>query len=763
MTFISAETEKTLEKNSPLKAMPRTRAFLPTPLFFLVAAFVVVFFMAGGYLPVWTQMMMGGILLGIVLLLGVLQRRLKGTARIFLLLVAAFLSLRYWLFRTFLTIGIDKPIDFTFALLLYLAESYGILIHVLGMVVNIWPTDREPEPLSGGPDELPPVDVFIPTYNEPPDLVRITATAALQMAYPRDKLRVFILDDGATRSFTDGTENKNAEERSRKLRSIAAEIGAVYHARKSHYKAKAGNINEALFQLSRPDTHGGELILVLDCDHVPTRDFLEKTVGFFQKDPKLFLVQTPHYFINPGPVERNLEIFRKGPSENEMFYGVIQRGLDFWNSSFFCGSAALLRRSHLMAAGGLSVDTITEDVETSMKLHAMGLNSVYLFRPMVIGLSPETYDNFIVQRSRWAQGMVQILRLKNPLLQKGLTVPQRIGYFNSCFFWFFGLARMIFYLSPMLFLMFGLRIYNASLLQVLAYCVPHLIGAFYAANQLYGRYRHPFFSEFYETVQSFYLAPAIIKAFIRPKTPVFHVTPKALNQWKNSLSHLALPFYVMVTVSIVAQVVGWLRWHNMVNVVDALLLCSLWNVFNIFLLLCCLGVVWERSQRRAAHRFPVTEPASVSLLNTGEEFSATVLDLSSIGFSCYITGKVRPAPESRLVLRARDNDGNRYELPSIVKNAAATADGFKLGCLFVSETSSQRERIVAYVFGESRRWRYFGEDNPGPAMSNSRGLAQLFRLGFLGFLHNFLGIFQLLMSRIKAPGRMTGEAKKGEV
>jgi len=157
---------------------------------------------------------------------------------------------------------------------------------------------------------------------------------------------------------------------------------------------------------------------VLDCDHVPTRDLLRNTVGFFMQDEKLSLVQTPHFFINPTPVEKNLETHRRSPNENEMFYGAVQLGLDFWNSSFFCGSAALLRRKHLVEIGGIASDTITEDAETALALHRRGYNSVYLNKPMVMGLSPESFDDFILQRSRWAQGMTQILVLKNPCTKR---------------------------------------------------------------------------------------------------------------------------------------------------------------------------------------------------------------------------------------------------------------------------------------------------------------------------------------------------------
>ena len=117
----------------------------------------------------------------------------------------------------------------------------------------------------------------------------------------------------------------------------------------------------------------GDLVLILDCDHIPTRDFLQNVVGWFIKVPKIFLVQTPHSFYNPDPIEKNLDIFGHAPAENDMFYKYIQRGHDFWDSSFFCGSAAVIRRKYLTIIGGIAGDTITEDAETALTLHAAGL------------------------------------------------------------------------------------------------------------------------------------------------------------------------------------------------------------------------------------------------------------------------------------------------------------------------------------------------------------------------------------------------------
>ena len=127
-----------------------------------------------------------------------------------------------------------------------------------------------------------------------------------------------------------------------------------------------------------------------------------------------------------------------------MFYSVTQRGLDKWNGSFFCGSAALLRRRALDEAGGFSGVTITEDCETAFELHSRGWNSIYVDTPLIAGLQPDTLVAFIGQRSRWCQGMFQILMLKNPLFKRGLHPIQKLAYLSSMTFWFFPVPRMIF-------------------------------------------------------------------------------------------------------------------------------------------------------------------------------------------------------------------------------------------------------------------------------------------------------------------------------
>ncbi|MFD2017482.1 glycosyltransferase family 2 protein [Vibrio olivae] len=188
----------------------------------------------------------------------------------------------------------------------------------------------------------------------------------------------------------------------------------------------------------------GDLICIFDCDHVATRVFLQSTVGAFLKDPNLALLQTPHHFYSPDPFERNLYGKNDIPNEGELFYGPIQQGNDMWNATFFCGSCAVLRRSALEQIGGVAVETVTEDAHTALKMQRLGWNTAYLPIPLAGGLATERLALHVIQRNRWARGMVQIFRLDNPLLGKGLKFQQRLCYLSAMLYFLFPLPRIVF-------------------------------------------------------------------------------------------------------------------------------------------------------------------------------------------------------------------------------------------------------------------------------------------------------------------------------
>jgi len=166
-------------------------------------------------------------------------------SRIALVTLSAYLSLRYWFFRTTLTLTYTGFWDFIFLILLYLAESYGIFTHLIGMFVNISPLQRRIVPLPEDSHLLPTIDVFIPTYNEPPEIVHVTATACTQLVYPKEKLNIFILDDGGTNQKLNDPDSKkavDANKRAEKLQAIAKHLGIHYVTRENKgYHSKRFN------------------------------------------------------------------------------------------------------------------------------------------------------------------------------------------------------------------------------------------------------------------------------------------------------------------------------------------------------------------------------------------------------------------------------------------------------------------------------------------------------------------------------------------
>lgn len=686
--------------NLPIAAESKLRQLLPTAVGLL---FIVILIACASSVTTRTQISVGIMAIGAFLVLRNFNQ--NETVRIVFLIIAAFLSVDYFYWRTFSTLTFHDPVSFFFALALYFAELYGFVVYALSIFVNVDPLDRKPHPLPSDNSLWPTVDVLIPTYNEEPDLLEITLLSALEMNYPKDRLKVYILDDGGTDQRCNSGDPEfaaAARQRRLQLQALCRQWGAHYITRAKNVGSKAGNINNGL------EFSHGELVVIFDADHAPTSDFLENTVGWFLADPKMFLVQTPHFFVNPDPVEKNLQTFNTMPGENEMFYKVIQRGLDYWNSAFFCGSAAVLRRRYIMETGGISGDTITEDAETALTLHARGYNSAYIGRPMVAGLSPETLTSFIGQRIRWAQGMIQIFLLKNPLLLPGLSIPQRLCYFSSCFFWFFAYARIVFILAPLCFLIFGLKIYDANFIDFLAFAVPHLLAVFMVSDFLFGKVRWSFVSELYELIQSVYTLPAIVKVFMNPRAPTFNVTAKGETLGDDYISPLAKPFYVFLILNTVALVFGAGRLIFTPEDSFPTSITMLWAVFNIFILLAAMGTLFERKQRRATPRMPIKVPA---LLKIGEKsYEAELRDLSNQGCGVFMdpvyeTVVVEGTPVELTV--PSDPRFDNFPLHFVIRNSRREIGALFVGGQFEHRSLDEMKLKVAFVNGSSRRWMDF--------------------------------------------------------
>jgi cellulose synthase (UDP-forming) len=180
-------------------------------------------------------------------------------------------------------------------------------------------------------------------------------------------------------------------------------------------------------------------------------------------------------------------------NDPRQFYQVIQRKRNNYNASFCCGAGSVHRREAVMASAVRNfsdalvhemkrneekwkadhpgwhperselVKTIeltpfrfhaSEDLYTSMMMHSDARNRwISVMHPFVECkmLSPQDIDSWVKQRTRYAEGSIDIFLRDNPLKRKGLTWQQKICYFNSVFSYFSCIWTLIFLFSPIYF------------------------------------------------------------------------------------------------------------------------------------------------------------------------------------------------------------------------------------------------------------------------------------------------------------------------
>jgi cellulose synthase (UDP-forming) len=654
-------------------------------------------------IPVSLQVHLVMAVLFILAMAGIKLLRLDGNWRLLLLTFGTVIVLRYAFWRTTSTIPpIEQWADFIPGLILYLAEMYCILMLFLSLFVVIRPIPPRPSVRLRPDDPVPFVDVFIPTYNEDYDLLAGTLAAAKAIDYPVDRFKVWLLDDGATeakRNSSDAEAAVVAQERYDQLRQLCDELGCHYLTRARNEHAKAGNLNNGLAHSS------GEFVAVFDADHAPARDFLQETVPYFARDHRLFLVQTPHFFLNPDPLERNLRTFEVMPSENEMFYGIIQRGLDRWNAAFFCGSAALLRREALEVTNGFAGRSITEDCETALELHSRGWNSIYVDRPLVAGLQPATFASFIGQRSRWAQGMMQIMLFSFPLFKPGLRAAQRLAYLSSTMFWLFPLPRIIFLFAPLFYLFFDLQIFTASGGEFAAYTLTYFVVNLVMQNSLFGRWRWPWISELYEYIQSVHLLGAILSVLRNPSKPTFNVTAKDESVDISRLSELARPFYIIFLLLVLTVGMTIFKVFNEPYQAEITMVVGGWNIFNLILAGCALGVVSERREVRSSRRVNVERRCEVRGAD-GNWAKGVIVNVSSGGLAMRLPGGplglARGA--STLIRFTPQSDTGGNEMLVAVRSTGSEDKGAVLGCRFTPQRGQDYRLIADLLYANSATW-----------------------------------------------------------
>ncbi len=591
--------------------------------------------------------------------------------------ISLLLGLRYLYWRGFHTLNMEDPFSAGISLTVYLAEIYGFLAVLSFYLQIVKPTDRDGIPLQE--TALPTVDIFVTIYNESIDILHRTLVACAALDYPSDRKKIYVLDDGRREEVKRTTEL----------------LGCHYLSRPTNEHAKAGNLNKGLGR-----SHG-DFVMVMDCDHLPVRTFLKETVGFFE-DPKVALVQTPHYFYNPDTFQRNLRLERNIVNEQDLFFYVIQPGKDGFNASFFAGSGGVFRRSALEEIGGFQSRTLTEDLHTSMALHAKGHRSVYLNKILAAGLAPESYRSYLLQRQRWTRGGIQLFILDNPLLKSGLTFMQRVHYLASIFYFFHGWPRLVYLIAPLSYFLLNRPPLLAAVPALLTYYLPYYITSFVAFTLMSRKYRNPFWSDVYETVMCFFISWTALVALIRPEGVVFRVTPKGTQvdearlDWAFVSPHLILSILLLAGLS----VGGYRLLHHDLDL-GAALLSGFWTIYNLIILTAAIGVARERPQKRASPRLLRRIPCELEF--NDKILSGRTVDLSESGLSLAMdrSGGLPP----RVHLRLIGDFGETTEVSGeVIRHDRTASGGDSIGIRFLKITEAQRQSVIRQMYSSPTSW-----------------------------------------------------------
>lgn len=301
----------------------------------------------------------------------------------------------------------------------------------------------EPETMQFGSTEET-VDIFITVYGEPTEVVERTIAGAVAIRHPRK--RVWVLDDGP----------------STEIEMLAAMRGAGYFTRSDRSGAKAGNINAALARTR------GDFVVILDADHVPRPEFLERTMGAFAA-PTVGFVQTPQSYGN----RLENRVAAGAEDQLDIFYGPIMRGREVRGAVFSCGTNVIFRRQAFKTVGGMPEDSITEDLRVSLLLLDKGYTGVYVPEVLATGIGPVDVEGYFSQQSRWARGGLEILFKHRPFSVK-MPFSARLEFGLSFMYWFTGFAYVIYLILPIAYLLFGLRPVQVPN-QYPSYFLPYLV------------------------------------------------------------------------------------------------------------------------------------------------------------------------------------------------------------------------------------------------------------------------------------------------
>jgi cellulose synthase (UDP-forming) len=581
---------------------------------------------------------------------------------------------------------------FLFAMLLA-TELYGIY----ALAILTWFSWSRP--VAVRPEATPgrSVDVYVCTYDEPAEVVMATLAGCRALTYPHT---TYLLDDG----------------RRPEMEVMAELAGARYLVRDDNSHAKAGNLNAAL-----PRTEG-DLVLMLDADHVPMPDALDALVGYFD-DERMALVQTPHDFFNHDSAQH----YAVGRHEQSLFYRVVCPGKDRHGAVYWCGSAALINRHALLAIGGVATETIAEDFHTTIRLQRGGWISRYHDEVLVQGLAPHDLDGYLLQRDRWARGNLAVFTLpESPLRARELKPLQRLSYLASLLAYLAPPMRLLLLITLGLVLWTGELPLKISIAALAALWLPSLLLNLGAGSALARGYMRIPETAHYELL-TMEIYTRALRCIVRPGKTAFKVTPKQGTDGGGLDAVRKLHLVIFCTLLLATGTI--MRLLDLAGVGPlpdmpgiAMVIVPLLGLFELRRLLKTLFAVGQRRQRRLVYRFE--GDAEAHCFSEDGHVPARLVDASASGVGLVAEAPLAIGDRPAVLLQLADATGAVHEVSAQVEvRSCREAEGrFLVGATIADIDPDSRLRLMEWCYVVCSHERLRGHRPVAPPLPESEAI-----------------------------------------
>ncbi|WP_017652781.1 glycosyltransferase [Fortiea contorta] len=601
------------------------------------------------------------------------------------------LTLRYVLWRSLSTLNLADPLTGVFSLGLFCLEILMLLKNIIPLLLIFRLKNRHREAdikslavIDG--NFHPYIDIFIPTYDESAAILRRTIIGCQALDYAHKK--IYVLDDT----------------RRPEIQYLTKELGCEYITRPSNLHAKAGNLNHAIAQTN------GDLIVVFDADFIPTKNFLTRTVGFFQDD-KIALVQTPQSFYNADPIARNLGLENILTPDEEVFYRYTQPILDAAGSVVCAGTSFVVRRSAIEEIGGFVTESLSEDYFTGITLSAQGYEVIYLNEKLSAGLAAENIAAYVFQRLRWSQGTLQAFFIQsNPFTIPGLNFVQRLAHLEGIFHHLLAsFCQIYFLLMPLVYVFLGVIPIQITLKEILYFLLPLYAFNLVLYTWLNQRSRSYFLSDIYSLFMSFPLIINVVQVMLNPFGKSFKVTPKGIVSHRYQYNwHLALPLIILFIATAISlwQSLCWcivkVSWVTTTQYVTGMNLSWLWSGYNLLMITIALVILIDAPKPNTYEWFEWRK--TVQLKVEEETLSGITTMISEIGAEVTLTQNVHMSISKNQPVCLEILEENLQLTGEVVRsnfdNKSPT-----LRIKFTSISLNQYRQLIEMLFCRPGQWR----------------------------------------------------------